>query len=80
MIVQLAIFVFLIFVGSSVWFYLSYFANYIINWHITSFPQWSSMPQVVFLIAIVNWGLLLLLLIPAFIYLLTNTQRPEGPQ
>jgi len=77
MIFHLVQFVLLLIAGSGVWLFLSYFANYVINWHITHYPQWSGMAQVGFLIAIVDWGLLILLLLPAIIYLITNTRRPQ---
>ena len=77
MIYHIAQFFLLLLTGTGIWFFLQYFLEYIINWHITHYPQWSSLPQVGFMIAISNWGLLLLLWIPGFLYLITNTQRPE---
>lgn len=77
MIFHLGTFFAILFSGGIVWFFLKYLIDYIINWHIVNYPQWSSGPQVAFMIAYAEWGLLILCMIPALIYLLTNTQRPE---
>lgn len=77
MIFHLGAFFMMIFTGGLVWFFLDYLIKYIINWHIVNYPQWSSGASIGFMIAFARWGLLILCLIPAMIYLLTNTQRPE---
>lgn len=77
MIIHLAVFFLILFAGGMVWFFLGYFLDYIINWHIVNYPQWSSGASVGFMIAFVDWAFLLLCMLPALIYLLTNTQRPE---
>lgn len=77
MIYHIAQFFLLLFTGTGFYFILNYIMKYVINWHITHYPQWSGMPQVGFMMAIANWGLFILLLFPAFLYLFTNTRRPE---
>ena len=80
MIYHVAVFLAMILGGTAAWFFLNSIAQYVVNWHITAYPQWSGDPQVVLMIQLLNWGLLLFCYLPALIYLITNTQRPEAGQ
>jgi len=64
--------------GSGTWFIIkSLLINRFINFHIVNFPQYSLLPQFTFIIALANWGILFICLIPAALYLWSNTQTPE---
>lgn len=64
--------------GTFTWMVCQYLIRIAHNMFVTTFPQWAGMPHITFAVAIANWGLFLLVMIPIAFYLWTNTQRPEG--
>jgi hypothetical protein len=78
MIMELFIFFVLILGGGAVWFILNYILAILFNWYQAYYPVYAAMPVFTFLSASVNYGVLLICMIPATIYLWINTQRPEG--
>jgi len=63
--------------GGFVWIICEYIMRIAYNMYVTTFPQWATMPHVSFMLAIMNWGLWLFIMLPIAIYLWTQTQRPE---
>jgi hypothetical protein len=77
---ELVIFGILVGVGGAVWFFLNYILAILFNWYQVMYPTYYTDPVVTTLVAFSEWGLLFVCLIPAIIYLITNTQRPEVPR
>ena len=78
MIAELVTFFILIGVGGGVWYLLNYVLAILFNYYAVHWPTYYADPTITFLISVCDWGMLLICLIPAIIYLWTNTQRPEA--
>ena len=63
--------------GGFTWIICRYIMLAAYDMYLINFPQWASMPHVGFMLAVVNWGLWLLVMLPMAFYLWTQTQRPE---
>jgi hypothetical protein len=77
-IMEVVTFFALLLVGGSLWYLLEYVLDLLFNWYMVYYPVYATMAVIPFLQAIVAWGVLLLCMVPAAIYLWTNTQRPEA--
>ena len=78
MIMETVTFFAIFFIGGSVWFLLAYILDILFNWYAVYYPVYAAYPSTVFLVAAVDWGMFLICMLPAAIYLWTNTQRPEA--
>ena len=63
--------------GAGTWVMIRIVVLQAHNYYVTEFPQWAAMPHVGFMLAVTQWGLWLLVMLPVAVYLWANTQRPE---
>lgn len=71
-----AVIINIIFAGFE-WIVMRYLLLHISNIFIVNFPAYSGTPHVTFMLAVIHWGMWILVLLPTSIYLWTQTQRPE---
>ena len=63
--------------GGAEWVIISYILRRCANFFIVNYNTYASVPHLAFMMAVIQWGSFLMILIPAGIYLWTQTQRPE---
>lgn len=66
----------LVFGGFS-WIITRYISLVMHNFYVTTFPEYAAVPAVGFFLAVIQWGLWILVMLPTALYLWTQTQRPE---
>lgn len=76
MIYQVFTFLVLLFGGGSVWYLISYVIGFAQNHFEVNYPQYALLGQSVFIDGLLNAGFLIICMVPAIIYLWSNTQRP----
>lgn len=63
--------------GGFTWALCRYLMLVVGNMFATNFPEYATLPHVSFMLAVTNWGLWLLVMLPVAFYLWQQTQRPE---
>lgn len=79
MIFQFMVFLVMVAGGGVFWWFLNYLIDIFINVNVTMFPDYAGLAHATFMGSYSSWGLLILCLIPAAIYLWMNTQKPGVP-
>ena len=64
--------------GGAEWIIIKYMLDRFANFYLVNYNSYVSVPHVAFMMAVLQWGIFLIVFIPAGIYLFSQTQRPEG--
>jgi len=63
--------------GGAEWILIKYMVDRFANFFIVNYNSYISVPHMAFMMAILEWGVVLVILLPTGYYLWTQTQRPE---
>lgn len=63
--------------GGFGWMLCRYIILRVANMFTVNFPQWAGLPHVTFMLAVTQWGLWIIIMIPVAFYLWRQTTRPE---